>query len=427
MSLPPHVVGLAGGTWAVVVPDWHTYHSLLGLYCGTDSRNEGLPRECDLYILCHDAQRAAEVHTTVLRYPYVTAKEITVARAPTYREAVQPLVSAGHAVVFDTFGPDCDDARLKRLHPAPEGPAVNFQWNAKDKCYRMSRLTATKDGSTSLRRIVLRDGPDWEEQVEKGYRRFAKLPAPKSPTLTCLPHVAQILSRLDWHGACRLERWRSAVERAGIEAHHTIPPLVIAAATIATPRDLLWLELKAVRSTNQISARCVYYGDTSIVDRTLTLTVKLPETVLAGVVGLQASKLWGEPDLDHLIIRHHGKDGSFTLVPDVDVKPLPSPVPPKDDEQVSLEMLKALEAPADLRIEGVVFSLLAQVAPSARLHLFRTLLSKDACKVDISPWLPLSLGPVIIAREQLLIHHFSSGYHSPTKGIHCSQDIGEAK
>lgn len=416
MAAAPHVVDL-GGAHAVVVPDWHSYHSLLGDYCGERKFDDSLPRGRDLYILCHDAARADEVLAVLVKYPFSVAQEIAIGRKPTYGPVATRLLGEGHAVACDALGPDCDDERLKALHPPPAGPMIDFQWIAREKRYRMRCLSTGRSGETASQRIVLKDGPDWEGQIRKGYGRFAGRTPPMVPTFTCPPHVASMLARLDWHAAQRLTRWRSEMETAGIDAHHEVSPFVVSASSMDAPGDLLTVEMKGVRGSYALWSRCDYHGGTTIIDRLLDLKAALPQTLVFGLVGQSASVIWGDPDLAGMTIRRIGKGSGVGLVLDGEAVPLAVPQPAPIDEGVAAADLRALEMPPGIMIEGVVLRLMADMPASVRLHVYRSLIARDETTIDIAPWLPDPSRPVLVRRDHLIIRHHSSHYYRPDEGI----------
>lgn len=416
MPTAPHVVDL-DGAHAVVIPEWESAHSNLGYYCGVRKFDDSLPKGADLYILCHDGKRAAAVLDQFLTRPYMTSQEIAIGRRPTYGEIARRLSNAGHAVACDTLGPDCDDERLKVLHPPPEGPFIDFTWLPDLKNYRMRCLSTDRHGATTSQRIVLKDGADWREQVRKGYARFSRKAAPRPAALSCLPHVAAALSRIDGIGAEELSRWRARMEAAGVDAHHDVPPLLVAAGAIKMPGDLLWIELRGVRGSYLISSECRYHGDASIIDRTLSITNDLPVTVVTGLVGAPASTIWGDPDLSDMTIARIAKSKVTAFVLDGEVRTLPSPDTTPPDEAAAIEAMSKFEMPSDMRIEGVVLNLMAQLPVSVRLHVYRTLLARVEARFDISPWLADDDRPMVVARDHLIIHHYSSGYYSTTDGI----------
>ena len=416
METAPNVVDL-GGAHAVVVPDWHSYHSLLGHYCGEKKYDDSLPRGRDLYILCHDAARADEILAVMVKYPFCVAQEIAIGRRPTYGPIATRLLVEGHAVACDALGPACDDERLRALHPMPAGPMIDFQWIAKEKRYRMRCLSTARSGETASQRIVLKDGPDWDEQIRKGYRRFALRTPPSVSTFTCPAHVAAILSRLDWHAAQRLARWRSKMEAAGIDAHQEVEPFLVASSSMAAPGDLLSLELKGVRGSYALWSRCDYHGGTAIVDRLLDLKAALPQTLVFGLVGQNASVIWGDPDLAGLTVRRIGKGSGVSLVLEGEVVPVPVPDPDPVDEDTAAADLRALEMPQGTMIEGVVLRLMAELPASVRLHVYRSLMARDEAKIDIAPWLSDPSRPVVVKRNHLIIGHHSSLYYRPDEGI----------
>jgi hypothetical protein len=416
MATAPYVVDL-GDAHAVVVPDWHSYHSLLGEYCGERKFDGSLARDRDLYILCHDAVRADEVLAVLMKHPFSVAQEIAIGRKPTYGPTAARLVEEGHAVACDSLGPDCDDERLKALHPAPCGPMIDFQWIAREKRYRMRCLSTGRNGETASQRIVLKDGPDWDQQIRKGYGRFARRTPPLASTFTCLPHAAAILSRLDWHAARRLARWRAEMETAGIDAHQEVAPFLVSSSSVDAPGDLLAVELKGVRGSYALWSRCDYHGGTTVVDRLLDLRAALPQTLVFGLVGQKASVIWGDPDLAGLTIRRIGKGNGVGFLLEGDAVPLPVPQPAPVDEDVAAADLHALEMPRGIMIEGVVLRLMADLPASARLHVYRSLTARDETRIDIAPWLPDPSKPVIVKRDHLIISHYSSLYYRPDEGI----------
>lgn len=416
MKTAPHVVGL-DGAHAVVVPDWHSYYSLLDNYCG-DGRNEkSLPRGCDLHILCHDRTRAEEILALLAKYPFVVAREIAVGRQPTYGPVATRLLAQGHAVACDALGPDCDDERLKALHPAPPGPTIDFQWVAREKRYRMRCLSTGRNGETSSQRIVLRNGPDWDQQIRKGYARFARRATPSVSTFTCPPHVAAILSRLDWHASERLARWRAEMETAGIDAHHEVSPFLVSSSSMDAPGDLLSIEIKGARGSYAMWSRCDYHGGTAIIDRLLDLKAELPQTLVIGLVGQNASMIWGDPDLSGLTVQRIGRGDGVSFVLDGEAVPLPVPQPAPVDEDAAAAELRMLRMPVGIMIEGVVLRLMADLPPSVRLHVYRSLIARDEARIDIAQWLPDPSRPVIVKRDHSVIRHYSSLHYRVADGL----------
>lgn len=416
MRTQPHVADL-DGAFAVVVPDWYSYYHTMDVYCGREKYDASLPRGADLYILCHDGKRAEEMLAQVVRYPFSAAQEIAIDRYPTYGGIARRLMAEGHAVACDTHGPDCDDKRLKALHPPPEGPVIDFEWMPGKKRYRMRCLFTGKDGSTSSQRIVLTSEPDWEEQIAKGYRRFSKRAAPTATSLVVLPHVAAALSRLDWHAAQRLARWRAEIEQTGIDGHQDVAPLLIAAGSIERPADLAHLELKGVRGSYLLSSRCTYHGGTTINDRLLDLKASLPETMVAGLVGLPASRIWGDDDLASLSIARNAKAKGIGFMLEGDVSPLPAPTPKALDEAAAQEALRTFEMPKNMQVDTTFLYLVSQLPASVRLHVYQTLLTKEDARIDISPWLSGASERIFLVRNHLVLQHVPGRYLPICDGV----------
>lgn len=415
MTTSPHVADL-GGAFAVVVPDWHSYNHMLGIYCGVENYDDSLPRGTDLYILCHDQGRAEELHARLPRDAFHLAREIAIGRCPTYGSVARDLVARGYAVACDSLGPDCDDARLKALHPPPLGPVIDFEWMPAKKRYRMRCLFTGKDGSTSSQRIVLTDGPDWDEQIARGYRRFARKEAPAAATLSVLPHVAAAVSRLDWYAAQRLALWRAEIEKAGIDCHDEVSPLLLSSASLDRPGDLVSIEIKGTKGSYLLSSKCTYRGGTIVSDRLLDLRADLPETVLAAIVGLPASAIWGDEDLATLRVARNAKAKGHGFMLEGDVVPLPTPSPEYPDEAAARDALRELKVPDDMWADGTFLYLMSRLSASVRLHVYQTLLIEDKnrtdTRIDISPWLPDANGEMVLARNHLSLQHVSSRFVS---------------
>jgi hypothetical protein len=416
MADAPRVVGLDGAC-AVLVPDWHSYHSMLGNYCGKEKMDGSLKRGADLYVLCHDADRAQEVLDRLLKTPFLVAQEIAIARRHVYGPVVDALLSAGHAVACDSFGPPCDDARLKALHPPPEGPTVDFEWDPSRKVVRIRCLSMRKDGETSSERVVLRDD-SFDARLKAAYSRFAKRRPMNADTgLVCLPHVAAALSRIDATAAARLRSWLAAMREAGVDGHQDVPALLVPAASVSDPGELLSMELSGTAGSYLVSSVCRYAGGTTIRDRTLDLHAEMPDTMQVGLVGMSLDRIWGDPDLAGLTVRSRIRKGQgigYGL--DARTCAIPTPRPPAPDQDAAAVAL-ADGSLGRLSIEEAVLALMRPMAPATRLHVYRTLLCQDDVTLDVSPWIEGASRRINVGQRDRYVRLCGSQYASTDDGI----------
>lgn len=430
MKTEPRVVGI-GDAHAVVVPDWNSYYSLLGMYClggKADMARSNTPgairKGADLYILCDDAPRAYEMLETLARSPFDVSCSISVARNAIYGSVATDLEEQGHAVASDSAGKACDDRRIKAMFPPPAGCDVDIRWNAKDMVHRVRHMSTRRDGSVSSENVVLRRGPDWHKRLTGAYRRFSGGKAASGvPVPACDAHVASYLSRLDAHAATALAAWLEELVDRGVDGHGDHPTLTISGESIRDPGELTSIAIKGRNGSHLLSATCEYHGGTTIQNRVLRVRATMPDTMVVALIGREASILWGADDLSSVRVRRSApgkaKPGfhAFDLDVDAVAVPVPAPSPNIPDEIAAAEEL-AYDRFANLHVEPLVTLMLRDLPPSVRLHVYRTLTSADMVDIDVSPWVTGASHPLTLRQDRGFVRYLASGqYASVREGL----------